>query len=137
MNNRYKVEMRNTLEKCKNLMNDKQNKAGVTQADKAIRTLERSRKHRNPTIKEEEELALRQMISGIIPEWKEANDREKEETIAMMKSWTGEMMYRARIQMKVWIGKKNEHRAKVQQRWENRGKYYVQNFCEMEKSDRL
>eukprot|EP00965_Chrysotila_dentata_P255082 6212094-Pleurochrysis_carterae.AAC.1 len=65
------------------------------------------------------------MISGIIPEWKEVNDREKEGTIALMALWTGEMMNRARIQMKVWIGKNNEQKkAKVQQRWDNRGNMY-------------
>eukprot|EP00965_Chrysotila_dentata_P036252 1207411-Pleurochrysis_carterae.AAC.1 len=31
------------------------------------------------------------------------------------------MKNRARIHMKVWNGKKNEHKAKVQQRWDNRG----------------
>eukprot|EP00965_Chrysotila_dentata_P210989 6186213-Pleurochrysis_carterae.AAC.8 len=39
-----------------------------------------------------------------------------------MKLWTGEMMNWARIQMKMWTERKNEHRASVQQRWDNRGK---------------
>eukprot|EP00965_Chrysotila_dentata_P169492 5596225-Pleurochrysis_carterae.AAC.1 len=73
-------------------------------------------------LKEEEELALRQTISGIIPERQEHNDREKKGTIAMMKLWTGEMMNRARVHMKVWVGKKNEHKAKVQQMWDSKGK---------------
>eukprot|EP00965_Chrysotila_dentata_P068032 2250472-Pleurochrysis_carterae.AAC.4 len=101
------------------------NDAEITQADKAIvRACERSRRHRNPTIKEEEEFAKRQMISGIIPEWKEVNDREKKGTIALMKLWTGEMMNRARIQMQVWVGEKNEQKAKVQQRLDNRRNMY-------------
>eukprot|EP00965_Chrysotila_dentata_P261083 6214132-Pleurochrysis_carterae.AAC.3 len=62
------------------------------------------------------------MISGIILEWQEANDKEKKGTISTMKLWTGEMMNRARIQMKTWIERSNEHRANVQHRWDNRGK---------------
>eukprot|EP00965_Chrysotila_dentata_P208185 6184563-Pleurochrysis_carterae.AAC.2 len=50
MSSRYRVEMRRTLEKCKKLMNNKQNNAGVIQADKAIRAVERPRRHRNLNI---------------------------------------------------------------------------------------
>eukprot|EP00965_Chrysotila_dentata_P035999 1198178-Pleurochrysis_carterae.AAC.1 len=32
------------------------------------------------------------------------------------------MMNRARIQMRTWIATKNEHKANVQRRWDNRGK---------------
>eukprot|EP00965_Chrysotila_dentata_P031798 1060483-Pleurochrysis_carterae.AAC.1 len=38
-----------------------------------------------------------------------------------MKLWTGDMMNWARIQMKRWMEKKNEHRAGVQRRWDNIG----------------
>eukprot|EP00965_Chrysotila_dentata_P134433 4445922-Pleurochrysis_carterae.AAC.1 len=38
-----------------------------------------------------------------------------------MKLRTGDMMNWARIQMKNWMDKKNEHRAFVQKRWDNRG----------------
>eukprot|EP00965_Chrysotila_dentata_P210573 6185972-Pleurochrysis_carterae.AAC.1 len=62
------------------------------------------------------------MISGIIPEWQEADDKDKKKTIATMRSWTGEMMNRAGIQMKMWIERKNEHKANVQRRWDNRGR---------------
>eukprot|EP00965_Chrysotila_dentata_P237752 6202101-Pleurochrysis_carterae.AAC.4 len=60
-------------------MEDKQNSEGVVQADKAIQAIERPRRQSNPKIKEEEELALREMISGIVPEWKEAKDNKGEE----------------------------------------------------------
>eukprot|EP00965_Chrysotila_dentata_P096882 3201837-Pleurochrysis_carterae.AAC.1 len=59
------------------------------QADKAIKALEQPRKYTNAHIKEEEALALRQMISGIIPEWQEANDKEKKGTITIMKCGRG------------------------------------------------
>eukprot|EP00965_Chrysotila_dentata_P105285 3477306-Pleurochrysis_carterae.AAC.1 len=38
-----------------------------------------------------------------------------------MKLWTEDMMNWARIQMKKWMDKKNEQRARVQRRWDNRG----------------
>eukprot|EP00965_Chrysotila_dentata_P010368 337631-Pleurochrysis_carterae.AAC.2 len=41
--------------------------------------------------------------------------------MAMMKTWTGEMMNTARIQMKVWTEKKKTHKDNVRQRWDNRG----------------
>eukprot|EP00965_Chrysotila_dentata_P198411 6178769-Pleurochrysis_carterae.AAC.1 len=92
-------------------MNDKHNNEGVIQADLALHAMQRHRRHMNPKIKEEEELALRQMISGIIPEWQEASDIEKKGTIVAMRLWTGELMNKARIQIRMWIEKKNEHKA--------------------------
>eukprot|EP00965_Chrysotila_dentata_P200734 6180140-Pleurochrysis_carterae.AAC.4 len=89
--------------------------------DKASRASEQPRRHTNPEVRKEEEQALQQIISGIIPEWQEANDKEKRGTIEIMKLWTEDMMNRARIQLKNWMEKKNEHRAYVQQRWDNRG----------------
>eukprot|EP00965_Chrysotila_dentata_P018596 619122-Pleurochrysis_carterae.AAC.1 len=38
-----------------------------------------------------------------------------------MKLWTGDLMNSARIQMKNWVGVKNEHRARAQRRWDNKG----------------
>eukprot|EP00965_Chrysotila_dentata_P143155 4730120-Pleurochrysis_carterae.AAC.1 len=58
-------------------MSDKNNNEGVEQADNALRALERPRRQTDPRIKEKEELALGQMISGIIPEWQEADDKKK------------------------------------------------------------
>eukprot|EP00965_Chrysotila_dentata_P210949 6186190-Pleurochrysis_carterae.AAC.1 len=65
-NNRYREEMKRALEKCKKLMNDKHNSEGIIQAERAFHAIKRPRKHTDPMIKEKEELALRQMISGII-----------------------------------------------------------------------
>eukprot|EP00965_Chrysotila_dentata_P189257 6173221-Pleurochrysis_carterae.AAC.2 len=62
------------------------------------------------------------MISGIIPEWCDTNNRREKGFIALLTSWTGEMMNWARIQMKTWMATKNEHKATVQRRWDNRGK---------------
>eukprot|EP00965_Chrysotila_dentata_P196097 6177382-Pleurochrysis_carterae.AAC.1 len=54
-----------------------------------------------------------------------ARNRYEEEkgVIALLGSWTGEMMNWARIQMKTWIMVKNDHKANVQhqRRWDNRG----------------
>eukprot|EP00965_Chrysotila_dentata_P124228 4106610-Pleurochrysis_carterae.AAC.1 len=52
-----------------------------------------------------------------------ARNRYEEEkgVIALLGSWTGEMMNWARIQMKTWMTVKNEHKANVQRRWDNRG----------------
>eukprot|EP00965_Chrysotila_dentata_P233045 6199349-Pleurochrysis_carterae.AAC.2 len=69
--------MRRVLEKCKKLMNDKQINAGVIQVNKAIRSMEQSGRQKNMNIKEEEELALRHFITGIVPEWQEVNEKEK------------------------------------------------------------
>eukprot|EP00965_Chrysotila_dentata_P228037 6196368-Pleurochrysis_carterae.AAC.1 len=38
-----------------------------------------------------------------------------------MRLWTGELMNWSRTHMKLWIEKKNEHKASVQRRWDNRG----------------
>eukprot|EP00965_Chrysotila_dentata_P189086 6173136-Pleurochrysis_carterae.AAC.1 len=73
-------------------------------------------------INEEEELALRQVISGIIPEWQETDHREKKGIIMAMGLWTGAMMNGARVQMKLWMEKKNAHKDNVHRRWDNRGK---------------
>eukprot|EP00965_Chrysotila_dentata_P033846 1126812-Pleurochrysis_carterae.AAC.1 len=98
-------------------MNDKQINEGVTQVNKAIRSMELSGRQMNLHTKEEEELALRQLISGIISEWQEENEKEKKGMITIMKLWTGKMMNNwARIQMKMWTGRKNEHKANVQRR---------------------
>eukprot|EP00965_Chrysotila_dentata_P199983 6179709-Pleurochrysis_carterae.AAC.3 len=37
-----------------------------------------------------------------------------------MKLWTGEMMNMARVQINRWTDKKNEHKASVQQTWDNK-----------------
>eukprot|EP00965_Chrysotila_dentata_P011593 379276-Pleurochrysis_carterae.AAC.1 len=102
-------------------MNDINNSEGVEQASKALRALERPRRQTEQRLKEEEELALKQIIAGIIPEWHDVNDRRKEGVVAMLKIWTAEMMNLARTQMKTWIAIKNEHKVKVQRRWDNRG----------------
>eukprot|EP00965_Chrysotila_dentata_P184401 6087572-Pleurochrysis_carterae.AAC.2 len=91
-------------------MDNKRNNEGVIRADRAIRALELPRRHMNPGTREEEELALRQMISGIIPEWQEANDKEEKGTIALVSLWTGELVNAARMQMKTWLEKRNEHK---------------------------
>eukprot|EP00965_Chrysotila_dentata_P105815 3495398-Pleurochrysis_carterae.AAC.1 len=61
------------------------------------------------------------MISGIIREWQETSDKGKRGTIDIMKLWTGDMMNWARIQMKKCMDKKNEHKARIQRGWDNRG----------------
>eukprot|EP00965_Chrysotila_dentata_P080208 2646051-Pleurochrysis_carterae.AAC.1 len=62
------------------------------------------------------------MISDIIPEWRVMDNKKKKGIIALLRSWTGEMMNSARIQMNTWVTIKNEHKASVQRRWDNRGK---------------
>eukprot|EP00965_Chrysotila_dentata_P098402 3252523-Pleurochrysis_carterae.AAC.1 len=69
-------------------------------------------------------MAVKQVISGIIPEWREADNKKKKWVIALLRLWTGEMMNWARMQMKTWIATKNEHKAYVQQRWDNRGEMH-------------
>eukprot|EP00965_Chrysotila_dentata_P060506 2005569-Pleurochrysis_carterae.AAC.1 len=70
--------MKTVLGKCGKLMSDINNSEGVEQATKALRALERPRRQTDLRLKEEEELALEQMISGIIPEWRDTdNEREK------------------------------------------------------------
>eukprot|EP00965_Chrysotila_dentata_P108193 3573513-Pleurochrysis_carterae.AAC.1 len=76
-NNKYRMEMNKVLGKCRKFMSDINNNEGKEQVDKALRALERPRRHTDPRINKEEELALRQMISGIIPEWQEADDKKK------------------------------------------------------------
>eukprot|EP00965_Chrysotila_dentata_P234798 6200384-Pleurochrysis_carterae.AAC.4 len=68
-------------------------------------------------MREEEELALRQTISGILPEWQEKDTKKKSGVVTQLKLWTGEMMNCARIHMKMWITIKNEYEAEVQRRW--------------------
>eukprot|EP00965_Chrysotila_dentata_P263050 6214744-Pleurochrysis_carterae.AAC.2 len=103
-------------------MSDINNREGVEQANKALRALERPRRQTDPRLKEEEELTLKQMISGIIPEWRDTDNKRKKGVIALLGSWTGEMMNWARIQMKTWIIRKNAHTASVQKGWDNREK---------------
>eukprot|EP00965_Chrysotila_dentata_P256887 6212707-Pleurochrysis_carterae.AAC.3 len=110
----YREEMRRLLEKCRKLMCDTQNKKGEIQVEKAIQAVQRSRGHKDKMVKEEEELALRQMISGIIPEWQQIDDKKKKGAITVMKLWTGELMNWARTHMKIWMEKKNEHKTSVQ-----------------------
>eukprot|EP00965_Chrysotila_dentata_P028887 960368-Pleurochrysis_carterae.AAC.1 len=87
--------MRRVIGKCSKFMNGINNSEGVEQASKALR---------------------------IIPEWRETDMKRKKGVIALIGSWTGEMMNWARIiQMKTWIIVKNEHKASVQRRWDNKG----------------
>eukprot|EP00965_Chrysotila_dentata_P246550 6207228-Pleurochrysis_carterae.AAC.1 len=120
-NGRYREEMRRLLEKCRKLMYDTQSKKGEKQVEKAIQAIQQSRGHKDIMVKEVEELALRQTISGIIPEWQQVDDKREKGAIVVMKLWTGELMNRARTHMKIWMEKKNEHKASVQRRWDNRG----------------
>eukprot|EP00965_Chrysotila_dentata_P078654 2592327-Pleurochrysis_carterae.AAC.1 len=110
-NSRYREEMRILLQKSKNLMRGKHNSAGVIQADKALRALEQPRRQTTQCAREDEEQAFRQIVSGIIPEWQDASDKGKR----------GDMMNLVRIQIKHWMDKKNEDKARVQRRWDNRG----------------
>eukprot|EP00965_Chrysotila_dentata_P022447 743251-Pleurochrysis_carterae.AAC.1 len=70
-------------------MNDKRIKEGVIQVNKAIRSMKLSGRQTNMNTKEEEEVALRQLISVIIPEWQEVNEKEKKERITIKKLWSG------------------------------------------------
>eukprot|EP00965_Chrysotila_dentata_P190990 6174243-Pleurochrysis_carterae.AAC.1 len=108
---------------------------GAEQATKALGALEWPRRQTDPKLKKGEELALRQMISGIIPEWRDTDNKKKKGVIALVGSWIGEMMNSARIQMKMWVAKKNEHKASVQRRWDNRGKN-EHSISEMEEKGR-
>eukprot|EP00965_Chrysotila_dentata_P031253 1040521-Pleurochrysis_carterae.AAC.1 len=58
-------------------MNDINNREGVEHAKKALRALEQPRRHTDLRLKEEEELALKQVISGITPEWDDTHNRRK------------------------------------------------------------
>eukprot|EP00965_Chrysotila_dentata_P219783 6191354-Pleurochrysis_carterae.AAC.1 len=73
-------------------MSDINNSEGVEQASKVLRALERPRRQTDPRLKEEEKLALNQMISGIIPEWQDADNKREKGVIALLRLWTGEMM---------------------------------------------
>eukprot|EP00965_Chrysotila_dentata_P052644 1746977-Pleurochrysis_carterae.AAC.1 len=76
-NSKYREEMRRILEKGRKLMNDTQNKKGEIQAEKAIQAIQQDWGHKDRRVREEEELALNQMISGVIPEWQHADDTKK------------------------------------------------------------
>eukprot|EP00965_Chrysotila_dentata_P174536 5761181-Pleurochrysis_carterae.AAC.2 len=97
-------------------MRDMNNNEGTEQATKALSALNWPRRQTDLSLREEEELALKHIISGIIPEWCDTNNTRKKGVIALLRSWTGEMMKCARIQMKTWIVAKNEHKAYVQRR---------------------
>eukprot|EP00965_Chrysotila_dentata_P055748 1848911-Pleurochrysis_carterae.AAC.1 len=58
-------------------MNDINNSEGVEQTTKALSALEWPRRQTDQKHKEEEELALKQMISGIIPEWRHTDNKKK------------------------------------------------------------
>eukprot|EP00965_Chrysotila_dentata_P170265 5620098-Pleurochrysis_carterae.AAC.1 len=67
-------------------MEDEQNEEGVIQMVKAKQAIKRpSRGQMDPDNKEKKDLALRQIISGIIPEWQEVNEKEKYSTILTMR----------------------------------------------------
>eukprot|EP00965_Chrysotila_dentata_P237957 6202213-Pleurochrysis_carterae.AAC.2 len=83
-------------------MSNINNREGVDQASKAMRALKRPRRQTDPRLKEEEELALKEMISGIIPEWRDTNNKRGKGFIASFGSWMGEMMNWAKMQMKAW-----------------------------------
>eukprot|EP00965_Chrysotila_dentata_P167953 5545712-Pleurochrysis_carterae.AAC.1 len=103
-------------------MNNVNNNEGVEQATKALSALEWPRRQTDQRLKEEEELALKQMISGITPEWNSTGNKKKKGVITLLRIWMGEMMNCAIIQMNSWIAKKNEQKDKVQKRWDNKGK---------------
>eukprot|EP00965_Chrysotila_dentata_P141136 4664744-Pleurochrysis_carterae.AAC.1 len=116
--------MKRALGKCKKLVSDINNSEGVEQSAKVLGALEGPRRQTNLMIKEEQELALEQLISGIIPKWRESDNKKKKGVMALFRLWTEEMMNWARIQMKTWIATKNEHTANVQRRWENKAKMH-------------
>eukprot|EP00965_Chrysotila_dentata_P196831 6177834-Pleurochrysis_carterae.AAC.1 len=58
---------------------------GVEQTDRALRALEPPRRQTDPRLKEEEELALKQVISSIIPEWQETDNKWKKGVIALFR----------------------------------------------------
>eukprot|EP00965_Chrysotila_dentata_P173888 5740076-Pleurochrysis_carterae.AAC.1 len=84
-------------------MSNINNIQGVEQAVKALCALERPRRQIDTNIREEEELALKQIISGIIPEWQETDTKKKTGVVAQLKLWTGALMNCARFHMKTWI----------------------------------
>eukprot|EP00965_Chrysotila_dentata_P108583 3586832-Pleurochrysis_carterae.AAC.1 len=62
-NNKYRTEMRRVLGKCVKLMSDINNNEGAEQATKALSAMEWPRVQTDLSLREEEELALKQMIS--------------------------------------------------------------------------
>eukprot|EP00965_Chrysotila_dentata_P004575 148790-Pleurochrysis_carterae.AAC.1 len=58
-------------------MSNINNGEGVEQASKALSEMERPRRQTDSRLKEEEELALKQMIFGIIPEWRDTDNKMK------------------------------------------------------------
>eukprot|EP00965_Chrysotila_dentata_P181788 6001098-Pleurochrysis_carterae.AAC.3 len=109
-NGRYRTEMKRVLSKCGKLMNDINHREGVDQVNNALHALELPRRQTDPIHKEEEELALRQIISGIIPEWRDSDHKREKGVVALLGSWTGEMMNWARMQMKTWVIQKTNRK---------------------------
>eukprot|EP00965_Chrysotila_dentata_P016692 554010-Pleurochrysis_carterae.AAC.1 len=70
-------------------MKNIRNYEGILQANETINATEQPRRQVDLKNKKEEELALRQMISGITPEWREADDKDKKKAIAAMRLWMG------------------------------------------------
>eukprot|EP00965_Chrysotila_dentata_P164151 5419618-Pleurochrysis_carterae.AAC.1 len=66
-------------------MNDIHNSEGVEQATKALRALEWPRRQTDPRLKEVEELALKQMIAGIIPEWQDRDNKRRKGVISLLR----------------------------------------------------
>eukprot|EP00965_Chrysotila_dentata_P093505 3089145-Pleurochrysis_carterae.AAC.1 len=91
-NNKYREEIRRILDKCRKLMNETQNRKGEIQAEYAIQAIQPVRGHSDRKVRELEELALKQMVSGIIPEWQQLDDKKRKGAIATMRLWTGELM---------------------------------------------
>eukprot|EP00965_Chrysotila_dentata_P133682 4420822-Pleurochrysis_carterae.AAC.1 len=69
--------MKRALGKCGKLISDINNSEGVEQATKASRALIRTAQEANGPEAQRGgiELALKQMISGIIPEWRETDNK--------------------------------------------------------------
>eukprot|EP00965_Chrysotila_dentata_P115465 3815725-Pleurochrysis_carterae.AAC.1 len=59
------------------------------------------------------------MITGIIPEWQDTNNSKEKGVIALLRTWTGEMMNTARTQMKTWIAIKMQSTTQMGQRGQN------------------
>eukprot|EP00965_Chrysotila_dentata_P142367 4706800-Pleurochrysis_carterae.AAC.1 len=58
-------------------MRDINNGEGVQQTTKALFAQEWPRRQTDQRFREEEELALKQMISGNIPEWRHTDNKKK------------------------------------------------------------
>eukprot|EP00965_Chrysotila_dentata_P188639 6172859-Pleurochrysis_carterae.AAC.2 len=76
-NNRYRTKMKEALGKCDKLMSGINNSEGIEQATRALSALEQPRRQTDLRLKEEEDSTLKQMISGIIPEWRDTDNRRK------------------------------------------------------------